>query len=456
MSIRFGKIRIKNWRQFSTISIDVHPRLTIITGANGAGKSTILNLFSQHFGYNKPFLSVPKRSREGVTIYDLGYYAANIQVRDNEVEDIEDYFSPLNTGREIFDEDLVDDISSQPFHTGSFVEIGEIFYSNGHQSKIGYQDQQVSAYGVNIVSQQSVPGVQIGSHRSTSAYQPIQNLSLQFIGLQQAYSSFLSELHARMSGGHTQYSPSYRMKEALIGMAAFGEGNSHLEPNADLSKAFDGFVEVLRKVLPEDIGFQRLIIRIPDIVLKTRSGEFIIDASSGGVSAIIEIAWQLYLFSITNKEFVVTLDEPENHLHPSMQRSILSNLISAFPQAQFIVATHSPFIVSAVEDSYVYALKYFGSKQGPSGFPSRGQRRVRALRLDQTRKAGSASEILREVLGVSVSIPEWAQHKLDAIVNQYNDSEMSNDTLNKLRGDLRTAGFSEFYPDALSKLVKDK
>jgi hypothetical protein len=138
-----------------------------------------------------------------------------------------------------------------------------------------------------------------------------------------------------------------------------------------------------------------------------------------------------------------------------MQRSILSNLIDAFPTVQFIVATHSPFIVSAVEDSRVYALKYMGSV-GQSGLPSRGPRRVRSIALDQTKKAGSASEILREVLGVSVSIPDWAQDRLDAIVDDFEGADVTPETLNRLRTRLSDSGFSEFYPEALARLVGNR
>lgn len=61
--------------------------------------------------------------------------------------------------------------------------------------------------------------------------------------------------------------------------------------------------------------------------------------------------------------FLVIVDEIENHLHPSMQRSILPNLVKAFPSAQFIVTTHSPFVVNSVIDSSVYALKYNDRKK---------------------------------------------------------------------------------------------
>ena len=44
-------IKIDSWRQYENINIDFHKQLTILTGANGAGKSTILNIINQHFGW---------------------------------------------------------------------------------------------------------------------------------------------------------------------------------------------------------------------------------------------------------------------------------------------------------------------------------------------------------------------------------------------------------------------
>lgn len=457
----FSSIQLRNWRQFDAVEIEFHPRLTVITGSNGAGKSTILNICSQHFGFSRPFLATPKKKKGGGYAYDLGFLSttdlSNL-LDDPFTEDDDEDEARI---RDLADADVVPthrvnyDSLYPPIAPGSFITVGSIKYSNGQHSDIGFHEQQTQAYGLQINSQQAVEGVPISSHRVVSPYQAVENLSLQLITAANAYSSFFSEYVQRLQGGNTQRSPIYRMKETLIAMAAFGEGNSHLERNAQLSTAFEGFGIILRKVLPKELGFQKLVVRVPDIIIKTRSGEFVIDASSGGVTAIIEIAWQVYLYSLSNESFVVTLDEPENHLHPTMQRTILSNLISAFPNVQFIVATHSPFIVSAVEDSKVYALKYMGAV-GQSGFPVRGPRRVQSIALDEARKGGSAGEILREVLGVSVSMPDWAATKLQAIVEEFSKTEIVPATLKHLRARLSEAGFSEYYPDALERLVRNK
>ncbi|RLB99430.1 MAG: hypothetical protein DRI57_33635, partial [Deltaproteobacteria bacterium] len=63
--------------------------------------------------------------------------------------------------------------------------------------------------------------------------------------------------------------------------------------------------------------------------------------------------------------------EVENHLHPTMQRQVLPDLLNAFPDTRFIVSTHSPLVVGSVKDSTIYALVYNEGRQGqPSEFYS--------------------------------------------------------------------------------------
>lgn len=50
------------------------------------------------------------------------------------------------------------------------------------------------------------------------------------------------------------------------------------------------------------------------------------------------------------------LDEPETYLHPEWQRRILPLAQRLFPNSQFFVATHSPFVVSSVTEGFIYQL----------------------------------------------------------------------------------------------------
>lgn len=55
-------------------------------------------------------------------------------------------------------------------------------------------------------------------------------------------------------------------------------------------------------------------------------------------------------------EGVVLIDEVDLHLHPRWQRSVLLGLRQAFPKLQFIVTTHSPQVLSSVENHQVRRL----------------------------------------------------------------------------------------------------
>ena len=50
-----------------------------------------------------------------------------------------------------------------------------------------------------------------------------------------------------------------------------------------------------------------------------------------------------------NTSGVILIDEVDLHLHPEWQREFLPKLIEVFPNIQFVVTTHSPFIIQSVK-----------------------------------------------------------------------------------------------------------
>lgn len=412
--MQFKSLKIQGWRQFKDISIDFHPRITIITGANGAGKTTLLRILSQHYGWSVNLLATPKISPEsGVVRYLTGLFSRLTRDSNNNIKN----------------------------------SIGTLQYQNGVTAQIAVPDGAGVQYSIQIHNQQPVVGLHINSHRPIQNYQQINSIPTNAIGAEQAYSSYFNEVMQKYQGGYTQFSPTYRMKESIISMATFGPGNANVQGNPALAKLFIDFKSILSKVLPPTIGFKDISVRIPDVVLVTDSGEFVIDAASGGLMSIIDLSWQIFLFSQGKDDFAVTIDEPENHLHPSMQRSILRRLADAFPKAQFIVVTHSPFIVSSVRDSSVYALKY--TEGGATESSEFSANQVASIKLDLDAKAATANEILRDVLGVPVTLPEWAESDLNNITAEFCHKPITEQSLSELREALSNAGLTEYLPDAL-------
>jgi predicted ATPase len=423
--MKFSKLTINDWRQFSKIDLNLHPHMTIITGANGAGKTTLLKVLSQHFGWQIQLLSTPKKKPgSSVFSYTSGLYKESLS-------------NTLSLHRQ-----------------AGLVQIGSLEYSNGAVAELCVLEGGMVSYVVQILNQNTVQGLSINSHRPVQSYQPIASIPTNAISAEQAYQAYYSELVQRYSNGYTQFSPVYRMKETLISMAIFGAGNQYVQKDEALEQLFLNFKSVLVEVLPQSIGFIDISVRIPDVVLVTRSGEFMIDAASGGLMSLIDLAWQIFLYSFNKTEYTVLLDEPENHLHPSMQRSLLGRLSKAFPGAQFIVATHSPFMVSSVRDSIVHALKYTTEMN----LNDRGESsayNVSSVELNLDTRAATANEILRDVLGVPVTLPQWAEDDLERITAKLTVESITPEGLSNLRRDLDQAGLGEYYPEAL-KMAADR
>ena len=337
-------------------------------------------------------------------------------------------------------------------------DIGTIAYDSGSVAKLSIFDESALKYEVNLSDAEKIIGFKIASHRALPRYQEVQSLPVSGIKPKEAFEYFYTSQKHYQRGdqyyreGRTVCNPIAPMKETLIGFAAFGADNAHLKAVPELVGLYDKFEKLLSDLLPEEIGFQRLEVRSPEIVVVSRTGEFPIDSASGGLMSLIQTAWQIFLYTKAHGETaVVLIDEPENHLHPSLQRDFLGNLVMAFPNVQFIVATHSPFVITSVKESKVYALRYSIFKEETNESRSA----VTAEEIDFVSKARTADKILDDVLGVSVTIPIWAERDLIQIANNFERAALSKESIDNLRAELRSAGLSEFFPEVMGRIVRD-
>lgn len=405
---QFREIGLQEWRQFTDIHIKFDSQMTVLTGQNGTGKTTILNILSRHFGWNLSFISTP----------------LPVSKKD---------------ARQLWS-DFWKEVTCDLPSTSGGKSVGSISYTNDKMCKLMAPPHSSEAqYHLQYENQHEVAGLHIPSHRPAFAYHRVENIPTNPKDSHQQYQQYQQLLQQTYQSDHSR-NPGTIMKQSLIAIAVFGFGTDAVVEIPAYRQMFEEFQNLLRELLPQSLGFRQLRIRIPDIVMVTDTGDFSLDAASGGIGAIVGLAWQIYMFGYDKSRFVVTIDEPESHLHPSMQRELLPGLVKCFPKAQFVVATHSPFIATSMPETGVYALTYNESSK------------VLSKVLDSSDLSGSANQTLRDILGVPVSVPLWVEDRLDKIVQKYRNAALTVELLQLLKKDLVDERLEFLLAESIDKL----
>jgi hypothetical protein len=247
---RFAHLHIGQWRQFREVDVSFHERLTVLTGANASGKTTLLNILGRHFNIWQQLYGVPVPTKPG-------------------------QFEWRSDNRLLGD-------AVRGVGTLTYSENDATFEAAVTVPATGLQ------YDVGLSPQRHVPGIYIPSHRPAGAYQALANIPLQFSPGSYILQQYLNELRNRYVGGTSPKGPMLLMKEALICAAIFGEGNSAIQADPEAYEIWIEFQEKLRQLLPASLGFIELAVRRPDIVIRTETADFILESMSGGVGAIVE------------------------------------------------------------------------------------------------------------------------------------------------------------------------
>ncbi len=141
------------------------------------------------------------------------------------------------------------------------------------------------------------------------------------------------------------------------------------QQNADADKIkdwFESFENVLKNFFEDKDLKLRFNYRDYTFHIETQGKSFKFTELSDGFSAIIDIIADLILKMQKKdtlvmdylKPGIVLIDEIETHLHLQLQKTVLPLLTKLFPNIQFIVTTHSPFVLNSLPNATAFDMEH--------------------------------------------------------------------------------------------------
>lgn len=176
------------------------------------------------------------------------------------------------------------------------------------------------------------------------------------------------------------------------------------------------------------------VLKDMEVYISSPTGVIPYEYLSSGFKSCILIIWgiirevQIRFPNMKAKDFdgVIVIDEIELHLHPEWQNKICDILKMSFPNAQFIITTHSPHVIQTAAHNQVISLignngmitKKPIENIAPNGFGG-----------------WSIEEILTDVMGMKDLRTEWFKTTVRKFENalDHKDIENAKLTFNELK-----------------------
>ena len=323
-NIFVSSIKINNVRHLSNIQIDLSKqdrKHLIITGKNGSGKTSLLNAIAI-------FLNSITSSNDPMEA------ARNLRADEKNLE----FFIKNNQDvqrKETLERILIYKQRIERATAGVMIELN-----------CGLEDVKPQFTQGNFV---------VAYYRADRVFSAKEPKHVEKVSLKSDY--FINE---KPREDFIKYLLDLKMTEALA------ISNNKKDKAEKIKRWFEQFEDLLKKIFEDEsvqLEFDEETFKFQ--ILMDGRKPFDFNTLSSGYAAVLDIVVDLIIRmeKQTNKVFdfsipgIVLIDEIETHLHLELQKKILELLITIFPNIQFIVSTHSPFILNSLENVTIYDLE---------------------------------------------------------------------------------------------------
>lgn len=390
--LRLDRLTLRNFRCYSECTLDLHPNLTVLVADNGYGKTATLDgiglaldVFVSEIAHKKQSHGFDRsdvrqiRGAErrmapvlptefsatgylgdapitwGRTLPRLGIHRAR-----NTTRDTKDIRRAAHQLRDHADAENTD-------ATGRMLPL-VVFYGTGRLWSEHRATEKKRTVWPNALGRYSAYLDCLSSSSSFKAF----------------VAWFEERANAARSAVSKAYGPGERPHEHL---AAVKEAvRTVLEPTGWTSVEWE-FPSLGPDGLPAGAGF--LVVEHPE------HGRIPLAFLSDGIRNMVALAGDLAHRCVRLNPHlgeqaarltpgILLIDEVDMHLHPRWQQQVVALLREAFPSMQMILTTHSPHVLSTVDNSSIRLLEVSSSGIGASSIPS-----------DQTRGDESGNVLAR-------------------------------------------------------------
>lgn len=338
-------IYLKNFRGFEEMTIPLNPQFTVAIGDNGKGKSTILYGLQVALGAYLQCLPIPaspvyrrqfKKSERFIKwdAIERGYIS-------NRSETKVSAWAQLKDGKEI-----------------SWTRVMAANGTTSHNRTLCWQLMDTVEHLLDKkdrTKKEIFPVVaSFGTERTASQLRKVKQAQKRRTRMEKAYLAALGnkvDFHGVVEWLHNY--------------------DNELKYEREFEGTREAVFEAITTAIPylQDVGYNSIYHELEAVVIIDNNdlGKKTHSNMSDGLIAMLNLVAELAFRCVVLNGFlgtqavkestgIVMIDELDMHLHPNWQKHVIKDLKGAFPNLQFIVTTHSPFIVQSLESNELINL----------------------------------------------------------------------------------------------------
>jgi predicted ATP-binding protein involved in virulence len=351
-TLKIDNLYLKNYRGFNEFSMDFHEQLTVLVATNGKGKTAILDAIAVAFG---TFVNTTGLAK-GATFHRSD--VRRLKTRQTEINEMEEIYPLVLKVQGEIDNQCVEWVREfkRPNSATTIKDTKPLINYGEHiRNIVAHGEDQtlplISYYGTG----------RLWGHKKVT-FNKKKNETSRLSG----YIDCLDPLSSyRAFESWYEY---ICKSEFELKMEAIEKENLTL-PKNEFTTMRKALQTAVNKVLEKNTGWANIIYKQKAqsiIAVSENTGELTVTQLSDGIRNIIGLVADIAYRAIKLNPHlnhapeetpgIVLIDEVDMHLHPKWQQTILTDLVSAFPNIQFIVTTHSPQVLSTVKKEQIRLL----------------------------------------------------------------------------------------------------